>query len=83
MQSHRNEIQLFVVLFHLVVGLHKVDDKGTRHNYNGKTCRRRADASHGKNLSFKSQVINYINVFVTIITSKIIMAYLMFVLLSN
>jgi hypothetical protein len=47
------------------------------------TCRKRADASHGKNSSFKSQVINYINVFVTIITSKIMMTYLMFVLLSN
>ena len=35
------------------------------------TCRKRADASHGKNSSFKSQVINCFNVFVTIITSKI------------
>jgi len=30
------------------------------------TCRKRANASHGKNSSFKSQVINCCNVFVTI-----------------
>ena len=36
------------------------------------TCRKRANASHGKNLSFKSWVINCCNVFVTIITSKLI-----------
>jgi hypothetical protein len=35
------------------------------------TCRKRADALHGKNSSFKSQVINCFHVFVTIITSKI------------
>ena len=35
------------------------------------TCRKRADALHGKNSSFKFQVINCFNAFVTIITSKI------------
>ena len=45
------------------------------------TCRKRANASHGKNSSFKSQEINFFNLFVTI-TSKII-AHLMFILLSN
>ena len=49
---------------------------------NDSTCRKRADASHGKNSSFKSQVIDCFNVFATIITSKI-MAYLMSILLSN
>jgi len=46
------------------------------------TCRKRADALHGKNLSFKSQAINCFDVFITIIGSKI-MAYLISVLLSN
>jgi hypothetical protein len=46
------------------------------------TCRKRADALHSKNSSFKSQVMNCFNVFVTIIISKI-MAYLMTLLLSN
>ena len=40
------------------------------------TCRKRADASHSRNSSFKSQVTNCFNVSVTIITSKN-MAYLM------
>ena len=46
-----------------------------------KTCRKRANASHGKNSSFKSQAINFFNLVVTI-TSKII-AHLIFILLSN
>ena len=46
------------------------------------TCRKRADVLYDKTSSFKSQVINCFNIFVPIITRKII-PYLMSVLLSN
>jgi hypothetical protein len=45
------------------VGMHQ--RKAHKVVYLKQTCRKRADASHGKNLSFKSQMINCFDGFVT------------------